>query len=91
MVWYQFTNCLEMVGSYLVFLARNKVWLHSHERIMGAKVSRFRDVLFDFPYINLLFGPRNNVYSKDNGLCFVIFHNYGNTNFLEINIKKEIK
>ena len=40
----------------------------------------------------ILFGiPRNNVYNKDNGLCFVIFHNYGNTNFLEINIKKEIK
>jgi len=70
LVWDQLTNCVEMVGrqayavsypiwytSYPILLARNKIWLYSHERIMGPKVSRFRDVLFDFPYINLLFGP----------------------------------
>ena len=51
---------------------------------MGTKIFGVWDVVCFVSIINLVADERKYVYGQDNGLCFVVFCDYGYTNIVEM-------
>jgi len=72
-------------------LARDKIRIHGHARIVGSKISWIRHVLSNFSFVDLVLSKRKYVHGKNHALCFLIVRDHGNSDFLEIGSKYEKK